>query len=243
LAERALDCGWGPDPLTLFCPRCGATTGPFEAGASGCSACRAKRLRWQSACRVGEYRGLLRDAIHEVKFQPWRRLGTELGVVLGRQLQGPLAAAGVDPDRLVLVPMPTSLLRRLTRGIHHTLAIARGVRMVTGGRIVHVLRRAHRPSQVSLSQTDRLRNVAGSMRRRRGLALAGHTVVVIDDVMTTGATMKEACRALIEGTAGPGQLPQSVWAAVLAVATDPERRPANTRTINDGTEPGAEDRI
>jgi len=43
-----------------------------------CPACRGKRLPWARAVRLGEYDGLLRDAIHEVKFTRWRTLGSDL---------------------------------------------------------------------------------------------------------------------------------------------------------------------
>jgi predicted amidophosphoribosyltransferase len=170
--------------------------------------------------RLGEYDGLVRDVVHEVKFSAWRRLGSDAGQLLGRQLE-PLLE-GVDRSRLVLVPVPSSLQRRLARGIDHTLVIARGVRRVTGGRIVRALKRRHRPSQVSLAMSDRKQNVSGTMRLRRGVDLSGKLVIVIDDVRTTGATMTEACRALGRGVGD--RRPGEIWAAVLGVAVDIGRK-------------------
>src|SRR4051812_1433546 len=103
---------------------------------------------------------------------------------------------GVAREKLLLGAVPSEFRRRLARGSDHTLVVARGVQQVTGGRIVRALARAHRPSQVGLPMTERRRNVAGTMRLRNGQDLAGCTVVVLDDVRTTGATMIEACRAL-----------------------------------------------
>jgi predicted amidophosphoribosyltransferase len=167
---------------------------------------------------VGEYRGLLRDVVHEVKFTAWRRLGTDAGRMLGVQLVALLE--GVARDKLVLIPVPSTLRRRMARGIDHSLVLARGVREVTGGRIVRALARSHRPSQVGLPVTQRRRNVAGTMRVRGGADLGGCTVVVIDDVRTTGATMMEACKALTRGSGERGNRPVQVWAAVLGVAVE-----------------------
>src|SRR5262245_36100022 len=225
LAVRAAQAGWAPDASAAFCPRCATSVGRHEAGDDGCPECRGKRLAWDRALRLGEYTGLLRDTIHEVKFTAWRRLGRELGRLLGRSLARELDAAGVEADRLVLVPVPTTFWRRVSRGVDHTLAICRGVRDITGGRIVHALGRHHRPSQLSIPVSRRRANVVGTMWPRRGLNLDGRVVVVIDDVRTTGATMTEACRAVAKALPpraerGDGT---AIWSAVLGVTTDGRR--------------------
>jgi predicted amidophosphoribosyltransferase len=141
--------------------------------------------------------------------------------MLGAQLV-PLLE-GTDRERLVLVPVPSTFRRRMARGIDHTLVLARGVREVTGGRIVRALARRHRPSQVGLPMTERKRNVSGTMRLRRPADLGGCTLIVIDDVRTTGATMTEACRALVRGLKEREMVAGAVWAAVLGVAVERPR--------------------
>jgi hypoxanthine phosphoribosyltransferase len=71
--------------------------------------------------------------------------------------------------------------------------------------------------------TERKKNVTGTMRLRRGAQLGGCTVVVIDDVRTTGATMTEACRAVVRGLKDRETPAQAVWAAVLGVAVEKPR--------------------
>lgn len=242
-ADRAAAEGWQPDSAARFCPRCGVSTGEHEAldpdelgegvplADAGCPECRGRRLKWDRLVRLGEYRGVLREAVQEVKFSRWRRLGNDVGRLLGEQLVPFLNRAGVDRGRLALVPVPIPFWRRVVRGIDHTLVIARGVREVTGGRISSLISRREGVSQLSVSGARRRDNVVGTMRARRGLrtqAWEGWTFIVIDDVKTTGATMNEACKTLRRGLGDAGK-GAPVWGAVAAVAGErPGRRAAQS---------------
>lgn len=254
-AQRAAETGWRPDEPDAYCPHCGATVGPYEIatpedldalddeltddeadatdldaesqGPARCLRCRNRRLPWDRAFRLGSYDGLLRDALHELKFTRFRAVGSTLGRLLGARLAAALDDAGVDRSRLALVPVPMSRRRRLARGIDHTLVLARAVRAVTGGSIINALARRHRPSQLDVPPSDRRANVSGSFRLRgravRPDQLAGWTVIVIDDVRTTGATLREACRTLRRGIsrADPSGRragsPARLWIAVAGV--------------------------
>lgn len=221
--QRAADAGWRPDESHEYCPRCATTTGAHEATLDGCTACRARKLPWDRAVRLARYEGLLQTCIQEVKFSAWKRLGLDLGRELGRQLQPQLE--GLDPAKLVLVPIPASLWRRLSRGIDHTRTLARGVHQVVGGHLAPALRRRHRRPQVGLSNTDRARNAAGSMTLRGHPRFDGCTLVLIDDVRTTGATMGEAAKVLRRELAKLRQHPAAIWSCTLAVAEFGDRTP------------------
>jgi len=80
-----------------------------------------------------------------------------------------------------------------------------------------LLRRRHRPSQLAVPVSRRKANVRGTMTCARA-DLTGRLVIVLDDVRTTGATLREACRAVKK--ANPGA---KLWAAVAAVTPDPAR--------------------
>jgi predicted amidophosphoribosyltransferase len=168
--------------------------------------------------------------VHEVKFTRWRRLGDELGRLLGDALREAVIDAGVREQRVVLVPVPSSLWRRLGRGIDHATVIARGVAGKTGYPVAAALRRKHRPSQLSVPAGRRAANVAGSFASRRGWDLAGRHVVVIDDVTTTRATLAAACRALnpickpLSGK-DSAQPVTTLWCAVLGVTPHVGERP------------------
>jgi predicted amidophosphoribosyltransferase len=230
---------WIPDALTDYCPRCGLTVRRHEVVDGLCLACQGgqtPRPPWQRIIRLGEYEPPLSQWICEVKFTRWRKLGRDLGRLLGDsiacQLHTARAAGGVPEGPPLIVPVPMSLLRRLTRGIDHTLAVARGVADRTGGRVVQPIRRDHRPSQIHVAPSRREANVANSVYPRAAWIrpkLAGRLIVVVDDVTTTTSTLRAACRAVAaccraENTdsrhCSKGK-PAAIWAAVLA-RTSPE---------------------
>ncbi len=116
--------------------------------------------------------------------------------------------------------MPMPWQRRLYRGIDHARVIAGGVAAELDAPLLSLLARANGPPQVSLRATQRSRN-AGRMRRQRRahlLPLDGHTVVLVDDVRTSGASLEAAARLIRRLGAG------RVVGGVLAVA-DPVLSP------------------
>jgi len=221
LARRLAEAGVAPDPINAFCWRCARTIGPFETDARGCSKCRSTRPPWTRFVRLAEYAPPWDRVVQDAKFTRWPRLSVDLGRLLGRQI----AAAVPDlHDRpAVVVPVPTNIWRRLSRGTDHSLNIARGVARELNLPVRKLLSRANRPEQARLSRTDRATNLRGSMGRARLDALwatvgwtrgsrwpsaGGGTgaesaagagmarLIVVDDISTTGATMIEACRSV-----------------------------------------------
>jgi ComF family protein len=219
LPERIVDAGWTPDPPAAYCHRCGTTRPPH--GPATCEACDGLKFPWEQVVRLGEFQGLLREMVHEVKFTRWRRLGTDLGRMLGRSV-GDVLRTSLP---VVVVPMPTTFRRRMVRGIDQALVIARGVARELDSPLAKALERQHRPSQTALPRSERIRNLTGSMRLRRGYDLAGQLAVLVDDVTTTRASLVAAARAL--RVVPKGEPPPRVWAAVLGVTPDagrPRRR-------------------
>ena len=231
VGQRLAQAGWEPQPMTQICPRCGGSVGPFEADASGCPGCRTQKLPWSRTVRLGVYEGALREVILDAKMTPWRRAVRDLGVSLGDRLQEELARSPFSGRDVVLAPIPTTTLRRLSRGIDQTLLLARAVRgRVPGSKIARPMRRRHRPPQSSMPRSKRARNVSGAflparkLWRHRGRNERG-LVVLIDDVRTTGSTLKAASRALRRAYRLRGVGPPEIWIAVLAVAeADSARR-------------------
>lgn len=223
LPRRMAEFGWSPDPPEAYCHRCGATVGPHEATAVGCTACEGRRFPWSRLVRLGEYRPPLSLFVQEVKFTGWRRLGRELGQLLAGAVGPALEAAGRDPDGVLVVPVPTTFFRRMARGIDHTHVLAAAVARTLHAPLRQPLRRRHRPSQLDVLPSDRASNVSGTMRLSRPRQLArvveagaGGTILVVDDVTTTGATLRATCNALRQGLRGvPVAKRPHIWAALL----------------------------
>ncbi len=239
--RQCREADWHPEPVGLWCQRCGRSVGEFETDASGCAGCRDQKVPWTSVVRLGTYEGVLREAILEVKHAGWRRLARDVGKDLGHQVslamkdQGLISlATSAAVDQIVLVPVPMALRRRATRPLDHTMALARGVRDGLGEVwdrapvIVQPLLRRFGPTQQSKSFDVRRRNVTGTMRCKWWFdadQLHGKIVVLVDDVLTSGATLTEACRALKsshmpgqKGRRASGEENDSRFSVVCAVA-------------------------
>lgn len=223
LADRMFDAGWLPDAPDVYCPRCGADAGPFEADFDGCPECRSKRLAWTGAVRLGRYEGLLRESVLEFKHGPWRRLGQDLGKLLGIAVAERMRLMKIDPRLARVVPVPTTHRRRLARGIDHTLVLAREVSRVTGAGLVRAVARRHGPPQTRTPISARRGNVSGVFRVRIPARMLPGLVIVVDDVRTTGATMSGVCRTIREGAKGSAAEGVECWAATLGVAPDARR--------------------
>lgn len=223
LADRAAEAGWVPDEPAAYCSRCGQSTKPADRREGGCYRCEGIALAWERMVRLGEYRGELRRWIHEVKFTRWRRLGFDLGQELGRALAAHWGGrpAVASP---VLVPIPDSALRRIWRGIDHAAVIAAGAHAATGWPIMHPLRRRWGRSQRAVPSSQRARNAAQAYGTRDGFEwanLAGRTVVLLDDVVTSGATMRVSARLIANAcrrgvSQGLDLGPPQVWVGCLA---------------------------
>ncbi len=247
--QRTNEAAWAPDLENAYCHRCGQTVGMFAEKpgegdfAGSCAACARAALPWQRVVRMGAYTGVLREGLLEVKFSAWRRLGEDMGTQFGTVLVDALRDHAIEPSQALIVPIPTSTWRRMTRGIDHTLTIARAASIVSGIPLAPILQRLHRPPQTGRTLDQRRRNVVKTMSVRTldagPDAILGRTLILIDDVMTSGATMREACRAISDwqrdGAAhrkGAAQSPHwSVWACPLAVtnALDDDGRAGHLR--------------
>ena len=188
-------CLHSPAPLLEdhSCDLCGL---PFEdaaalQGTKRCGACLAEPPLFDRARGFGVHEGALRRLIHLLKYDRMRPLAKPLAGMMA----APLASLPA-PD--LVVPVPLYRARRWRRGFNQALALSEELGRQAGVRCEpRVLRRirATQP-QAGLSYAERKQNVANAfVVRERGL-VEGRTVLVIDDVMTTGATLDACARAL-----------------------------------------------
>ena len=155
-----------------------------------CGLCRAGARGFDGAYCFGAFEGTLRKLIHLFKYNRMKPLA--------RPLAGYLAAALPRDQRFeVVVPMPLHWRRRWQRGFNQAELLARRTARRAGIPMVNAVRRTRATAtQAGLSNARRRENVAGAFRVKKPRAVAGRRVLLIDDVMTTGATASACALAL-----------------------------------------------
>jgi ComF family protein len=166
-----------------------------------CGECRLSPPAFAYARAAARYEEVAREALHAFKFGGRRAMAGPLGDLLME-----VAARGLPqglPD--LLVPVPLHPRRQRERGFNQASLLAH--RLGRGlGRPVRddVLARAvATQSQTALDASARKANVRGAFRLRRPEQVAGRHVLVVDDILTTGATLTECVHRLAEAGAGP----------------------------------------
>jgi len=176
-----------------YCPRCGMTAEPYLTTEEGCRECRHTRGPLEGFARVGTYGGAVGDMVKRLKFGRQQRLDDALGSLLADAIRRRPWCDQLD----ALVPVPTDWRGWLRYGSHPAGLIAR----CTGKRLGVVslpLVRTHRKRrrQTGLPESDRVLNIRGAFRLARGARPAGASLCIIDDVSTSGATLREVARVL-----------------------------------------------
>lgn len=155
--------------------------------------------------------------IQSIKYRGRPRLGRDLGRVFGQELaarplpEGMLKPADID----VLIPVPLHWTKRLRRGFNQSEWIAEGIAEALGCGVASYLR-AIRPHATQTHKTDqgRAENVVGVFALDKDAKLDGLNITIVDDVITTGATVREAILTI--GRAGTRPATVSVLSLALA---------------------------
>jgi ComF family protein len=166
---------------------------PFDTGERTVSAAAlARPPAYDRARAVAHFSGAMRTLIHQFKYADRHDARTLFGRWLAEA--GGELVAGAD----LLAPVPLALWRLLSRRFNQAAILARELSRLTGlPADPHLLRRARATSsQVGLTHDQRRRNVAGAFRVPRRARLEGRRVLLLDDVITTGATAEACARAL-----------------------------------------------
>ncbi|MCO6498723.1 MAG: ComF family protein [Chitinophagaceae bacterium] len=155
---------------------------------------------------------LVQNLMHEFKYNGRKDLGLFLGQLMGRAIEDSKVFNQCD----VLVPLPLHPDKQKRRGYNQAEILCRGIHMITGQPVVanSVIRNIKTESQTRKDRIDRWKNVEHTFSVSDEVSLKGKHILLIDDVITTGATL-EACAAAILNT-GPAT---KVSIATLAVAT------------------------
>lgn len=205
--------------LRWLCPRCvggldrlqspccsvcgeafeGAMDGPFR-----CSNCEDRRFAFDFALSAFRATGPMRELLHKFKYNGQLTLRTALAEALRQTLEDERLRKEDLADWL-LVPVPLHWLRYLRREFNQSWELCRELSRSTGIPAARVLRRTrHTPKQARLTRHERLENLRGVFALRRGggwpdaagLDLTGRKILLVDDVLTTGATTHECAQVL-----------------------------------------------
>jgi ComF family protein len=197
------ECLASPAPLDadFFCAVCNTPfLNPWPLDERGvCAACRAGLRGFDHAASFGMYEGSLRSLIHLFKYSGMKPLARPLAAYLER-------AISVDEHFDAVVPVPLHWRKQWSRGFNQAELLARCVAKHRGIPVWDALRRKRATAtQAGLANAGRRRNVAGAFtvkgNSRLARKLAGKNILLIDDVMTTGATASACAAALKRGGA------------------------------------------
>jgi ComF family protein len=161
-----------------------------EAG--NCTLCRLGLKGFDAVYTYGSYEGTLRELIHLFKYSKIKTLAVRFGPMLARAIP---REAAFD----VAVPMPLHWRKRWQRGFNQADLLAREAALRWQVPVLPAARR-RKPTatQAGLTNAQRRQNVVGAFAVKDGYRnqLAGKHVLLVDDVMTTGATASACARAL-----------------------------------------------
>jgi ComF family protein len=208
-----LDCIAAMQPISIgTCEICGeGLAGLARADeVQTCTPCREARPQFEKACAYGSYDGELRELIHLLKYEQV----TPAADVLGGMLADAIAKLGISQP-VLMVPVPLHSSKRRQRRFNQAELIARAAlrRTLTPGAELAtnlLVRQRATVSQIGLTRPQRAENIRGAFRVEHAERIAGRTILLVDDVLTTGTTASECARVLRKAGA------DKVWVATVA---------------------------
>jgi ComF family protein len=152
----------------------------------------------------------IQKVIHAIKYENRFRTGESLGKVLGEKILAENRGWNID----LIIPVPLHHLKRAERGYNQSYYISRGVskKLKTALDDNSIKRIKYTETQTSMNIVERVENISGAFAVRKRKNITGESILLIDDVITTGSTVSECARVLLENGA------VKVFAASLAIA-------------------------
>jgi competence protein ComFC len=183
-------------------PFCATCSEPFEGAITGsfsCANCSHRKLYFDAAVAVYRSRGIVRHVVHDFKYRRQIHL---------RHLVARWLCAALDDVRLrgrrfdLIIPVPLHSTRERERGFNQATLIAQCLAEQMSIQIEPVLERVrYTTTQTAFDRAERMENLYNAFRLRKKMDVRDLRVLLIDDVLTTGATLSECARILKEAGA------------------------------------------
>jgi ComF family protein len=183
-----------------FCSICGIPFISKEVEDHPCGACVTQRKYFTMARALGTYKGSLQVAIHRWKYEGKTDLTPFFVEWMAEGLNRYWKADSLD----LLIPVPLHTHRLRERGFNQALLLVKELSRRTGIPYQKAILQKKKPTlpQVNLSGRERERGVRGAFHAIGKDALQGKSILLVDDVYTTGATANECSKVLMQGGAG-----------------------------------------
>ncbi len=198
----------------LVCPRCAETIGPYARTDRGCGACRGHTLGFDAALALGPYEGAIRHLCLLLKHERNAWLARWLADLWVEARSRLLPREALNKETRVAW-VPSHWAKRLTRGYDQAETFAEQLADRLGLPLCPALSRVRgTPKLAGLTRSSRRDIMRGAFRARRAAwhSIEGRTILLVDDILTTGATCGAAASALKQAGA------QKVIAAVIGRA-------------------------
>jgi ComF family protein len=152
----------------------------------------------------------LQHAIHSLKYENKFPIGIFLGKTLANKIKTDRSDWNID----LIIPIPLHQLKKAERGYNQSFYIARGIGKILNITFSHriVKRIKYTESQTTMTLNERAENISGAFRIRNKNSVKGKNILLVDDVITTGATISECGKILLEAGAN------KIYAASVAIA-------------------------
>ncbi|MCK9229389.1 MAG: ComF family protein [Syntrophales bacterium] len=179
-----------------LCPLCGTPFAGTDHTSRLCGECIRKPPPYSRARTIGAFNGPLLEAIHLFKYRNHLPAGERLGSLMARWSYDTLSIA--DYDRIIPVPLHAAKLKE--RGFNQSLVLARRIARFSAVPVDALSLQKIAPGhpQVGLGRDRRRENVRGTFALRGGTELEGLKVLLVDDVYTTGSTVRECTHVLMK---------------------------------------------
>lgn len=178
-------------PPPPCCPRCQLPFGSGHGPGEACLECADWRETLKTARSAVVLDTVAGAMVHALKYRGWGELAEDMARRMAREIPPNLSHP-------VIVPVPTTPWRRRTRGYNQASLLATAVSSITAVPSLEALRRERGRTQVRLGPRERRSNVDGAfdLRGETRSLIRGRDVIVVDDVLTTGATANAITLAL-----------------------------------------------